>query len=265
MSTQITFLGTGGGRHATIYQTRGTGGLIINSGDRIHVDPGPSAAANMRAAGFDPADTDCIIVSHCHPDHYSEAEVMIEGMCKGCSERRGALIGSKSVLEGIDGIGPCVSRYHRNLAGKCVTVYPGDRLSVGKIAIDVTRSSHSDPTTVGFRFLTDDGIVSYVSDTSYSDEITDQYVGSRVLILPVTTPDDRRIPYHLCTEDTVRFVERVRPELTIFSHMGIYMIKLGPEAQAKNVAEATGYRVIAGHDLMTVDMSTDIRIVDPGL
>ena len=260
MSTRITFLGTGGGRHATIYQTRGTGGMVIDSGDRIHIDPGPSAAANMKAAGFDPADTDCVIVSHCHPDHYSEAEVMIEGMCKGCSERYGTVVGSESVLDGAGEMGPCISRYHRTLASKYVTVRPEDTVDLSRISIDVTASSHSDPTTVGFRFRTEDGIISYVSDTSYSDRIADQYVGSRVLILPVTTPDDRRISYHLCTDDTVRFIERIKPELTIFTHMGIYMVKVGPEAQAEKVAAVTGCRVIAGRDLMTIDVGKEIRI-----
>jgi phosphoribosyl 1,2-cyclic phosphodiesterase len=262
---RITFLGTGGGRHATIYQTRGTGGLVIDSGDRIHVDPGPSAAANMRTAKLDPADTDCILVSHCHPDHYSEAEIMIEGMCKGCSERRGTVAGSESVLDGVDTIGPCISRYHRTLAGRYVTLRPGDVFNPGRLRVDVTRSSHSDPTTIGFRFDTLDGIVSYVSDTSYSDEIADQYLGSRVLILPITTPDGRRIPYHMCTDDAVSFVGRIRPELTILSHMGQYMIKVGPEAQAKKVADATGCNVIAGRDLMTIDIESGIRIDDLGL
>jgi len=260
MSTKITFLGTGGGRHATIYQTRGTGGVVIDSEDRIHVDPGPSAAANMRAAKLDPADTDCILVSHCHPDHYSEAEVMIEGMCKGGVEKRGMVAGSESVLNGIELMGPCISRYHRGLADKCITVGPHGRVELEKITIEMTESSHSDPTTVGFRFVTEDGIISYVSDTSYSDEIADQYVGSRVLILPVTTPDDRRIPYHLCTDDAVRFIERIKPELTIFSHMGIYMIKVGPEEQARKASDATGCKVVAGRDLMIVTLGKDVRI-----
>jgi phosphoribosyl 1,2-cyclic phosphodiesterase len=257
---RLTFLGTGGGRHATIYQVRSTGGLILDSGDRIHIDPGPSAAAGIRAAKLDPTDTDCVIVSHCHPDHYSDAEVVIEGMCRGGVDRRGTLIGSESVLNGIPDMGPCISRYHQRLVGRCVTVRPGDRLDIGRIPVEVTRSSHSDPTTVGFRFLTDNGVISYVSDTSYSDTVAGQYVGSRVLVLPVTTPDGIRIDHHTCTDDAVRFVGMIRPELTVFTHMGIHMIERGPDAQAEKVAKATGCKVIAGYDLMNVDVGDEIRV-----
>jgi phosphoribosyl 1,2-cyclic phosphodiesterase len=78
--TSLTFLGTGGGRFATIYQVRATGGIYINDGGRLHLDPGPSALAGMRSLDLDPALTDCVMVSHCHPDHYGDAEMLIEGM-----------------------------------------------------------------------------------------------------------------------------------------------------------------------------------------
>ena len=41
---RITFLGTGGGRFATIYQARATGGFYIEDGRNLHVDPGPGAS-----------------------------------------------------------------------------------------------------------------------------------------------------------------------------------------------------------------------------
>ena len=214
----------------------------------------------MRTMRYDPADTDVVMISHCHPDHYSDAEVLIEGMCKGGVEKRGMLVGNTSAIQGYEDIGPCVSNYHRSMAGTHRTVVPGDVLSFGRTDVRITESSHSDPKTVGFRFMTEDGVISYVSDTSYSEEIADQYVGSRILILPITTPDDRRIAYHLCTEDAIKFVERIRPELTIFNHMGIYIIKLGPEKQAETVAAATGLNVIAGTDLMIVEVDDEIKI-----
>ena len=260
MSTRITLLGTGGGRHATIYQTRSTGGFVLDSFNRMNVDPGPGALVNMKAMGYDPADTDCVFISHCHPDHYSDAEVLIEGMCKGGVEKRGTVVGSETVLKGVGIMGPCVSPYHQALAGECRVVAPGDDIDVDGTGVRITKAAHSDPTTVGAIFRTADGIVSYVSDTSYSDELADQYAGSRVAIISVTTPDDKRIPYHMCTEDAIRFVGRIRPELTIIVHMGIHMIGVGPEGQARKVSDATGCRVIAGKDLMTVDIGNEITV-----
>ena len=124
------------------------------------------------------------------------------------------------------------------------------------------KAVHSDPTNVGFIFHTEHGLVSYVSDTEYSDEIADQYVGSRVLLLPVTTPSGNRIRYHLCTDDAITFVDRVRPELAIFIHLGVVIIKRGPSEEARMVEDATGIRTIAGHDLMTLDVGEELTIGD---
>ena len=83
MSFRITFLGTGGGRHTTMYQVRSTGGMLIEHDGRfLHVDPGPGALTQMHRIRYDLTRTESLIVSHCHPDHYSDAESVLEGMSR---------------------------------------------------------------------------------------------------------------------------------------------------------------------------------------
>ena len=263
MSFRITFLGTGGGRHTTMYQVRSTGGMLIEHDGRfLHVDPGPGALTQMHRIRYDLTRTDSVVVSHCHPDHYSDAESVIEGMTRGGWTKRGSLYGSKTVISGDNGLGPCISDYHRRIVSNVSQFAPGDVLDIDGLETDICRADHSDPTNVGFRFHTEHGIVSYVSDTAYSDEIADQYIGSRVLILPVTTPMGNRIKYHLCTDDAITFIDRVRPELAIFIHLGVVIIRKGPEVQAKMAEDATGIRTIAGRDLMVLDVGEGLGISD---
>lgn len=263
MGFRITFLGTGGGRHTTMYQVRSTGGMLIEHDGRfLHVDPGPGALTQMHRIRYDLTRTDSVIVSHCHPDHYSDAESVIEGMTRGGWTRRGSLYGSQTVLRGNGRLGPCISDYHQGIASSVSVFKPGDVLDVDGMRVDICRADHSDPTNVGFRFHTADGIVSYVSDTAYSDEIADQYIGSRVLLLPVTTPTGNRIKYHLCTDDALTFVERVRPELAIFIHLGVVIIRRGPDKEAASVERATGIRTIAAHDLMVLDVGKELELSD---
>ncbi len=263
MSFRITFLGTGGGRHTTMYQVRSTGGMLIEHDGRfLHVDPGPGALTQMHRIRYDLTRTDSVVVSHCHPDHYSDAESVIEGMTRGGWTKRGSLYGSKTVISGENGLGPCISDYHRRIVSNVSQFAPGDVLDIDGLETDICRADHSDPTNVGFRFHTEHGIVSYVSDTAYSDEIADQYIGSRVLILPVTTPMGNRIKYHLCTDDAITFIDRVRPELAIFIHLGVVIIRKGPEVQAGMAEEATGIRTIAGRDLMVLDVGEELGISD---
>ena len=263
MGFRITFLGTGGGRHTTMYQVRSTGGMLIEHDGRfLHVDPGPGALTQMHRIRYDLTRTDSVIVSHCHPDHYSDAESVIEGMTRGGWTRRGSLYGSQTVLRGNGRLGPCISDYHQGIVSSVSVFEPGDVLDVDGMRVDICRADHSDPTNVGFRFHTADGIVSYVSDTAYSDEIADQYIGSRVLLLPVTTPTGNRIKYHLCTDDALTFVERVRPELVIFIHLGVVIIRHGPDKEAESVERATGIRTIAAHDLMVLDVGRELKLSD---
>jgi len=245
-----------------MYQTRCTGGMLFehSEGKHLHIDPGPGALTQMKRIHYDPALTDSVIVSHAHPDHYSDAEVVLEGMTLGGWKKRGNLYGSRTVIAGEGTLGPCISRYHLGIVENATIFNPGDRLDIDGMPVEICRASHSDPTNVGFKFSTENGVVAYVSDTDYSEEIADQYVGTRVLILPVTTPNDLRIPYHLCTDDAILFMERVRPELTIFIHLGIVMIKIGPDKQAAKAERMTGLRTLAADDLTQLEIGKDLSV-----
>ncbi|MDR3074576.1 MAG: MBL fold metallo-hydrolase [Candidatus Methanoplasma sp.] len=262
MVFRITFLGTGGGRHTTMYQTRCTGGMLIEhgSGNHLHVDPGPGALTQMNRIHYDLSRTDSLVISHAHPDHYSDAESVIEGMTLGGWKKRGSLYGSPTVIDGDGTLGPCVSKYHIGKIGKVTVLRPGMTVAIDGLGTEICRSEHSDPTNIGFRFDTGNGVVSYVSDTGYSDDIARQYIGSRVLILPVTTPDDLRIPFHLCTDDAVSFIECVRPELAVFIHLGIVMIKKGPGLQAEETERRTGVRTVAAEDLDILEVGDSVSM-----
>ena len=81
---KLTFLGSGGGRFATITQKRMTGGFRIDDidGMNIHVDPGPGALVRTYQFGLSPLKLNGVFVSHSHTDHYTDAEVLIEAMTR---------------------------------------------------------------------------------------------------------------------------------------------------------------------------------------
>ena len=100
---EIFFLGTGGGRFATITQKRRTGGMrIISDRDKvnIHIDPGPGALIYSLEMGLDPRKIRALLVSHSHLDHVNDAELFIEAMSHGTTKRRGVLAAARSVLKG---------------------------------------------------------------------------------------------------------------------------------------------------------------------
>ncbi|MCK4615156.1 MAG: MBL fold metallo-hydrolase [Thermoplasmata archaeon] len=259
--TIITFLGTGGGRFATIYQKRATGGIYIRDSLNIHIDPGPGALVKMLEAGLNPRATNGILVSHAHPDHYTDAEILMEGMTCGCTQKRGLFAGSKSVIKGEGSIGPTISRYHQSIIERVEVVHPGDSFYFGDLEITAGKSLHSDPTTVGFNLITKNGQISYIPDTAFHEDIIPYYKGARVLILSNTRPLNHRIPYHLATEDSAHIIEAIEPELALLTHIGYKMAVNSPEKEGEWITEHTGIRTLTAEDFMNVVLSeSDLTI-----
>ncbi|AGB04163.1 metal-dependent hydrolase, beta-lactamase superfamily III [Aciduliprofundum sp. MAR08-339] len=259
--TRITFLGTGGGRFTTIYQIRATGGVYLDDGIKIHIDPGPGALVQMHRFKVNPTKTDIIAVSHAHTDHYTDAEVLIEAITNGGTKKKGLLVGSKSVIEGYDIYDPAISKYHMGLVEKVASLSPGNVVRYRGIKIRATKSYHNDPTTIGFKIETSHGIVSYLADTDYSDSLARTHRNARVLILPVTRPLGAKIPYHLSTKEAAKLVAAIKPEIAILTHFGLKMIEENPDFQADWIWKETGVRTIAADDGMVVEIGRDIEII----
>ncbi len=255
--TNITFLGTGGGRFATIYQTRSTGGIFLDGTRRMHIDPGPGTLLRMKQLGIKPTDLDAVFISHSHPDHYTDAEVLIEAMSRGGLEKRGIVLAAESVIKGDGKFGPAISGYHCSLPEVLKILLPGDEYDLG-VRVKATRSFHADFTTIGLQIFEREGMIAYVSDTELREEVIEQNMGARIIILPVTRPLGERIKGHLCTEDAAKIVEAIRPELAIFTHFGLKCIREGPNLQAEWTWKKTGIKTIAAVDSMTISMREEI-------
>ncbi|MDI6859218.1 MAG: MBL fold metallo-hydrolase [Methanocellales archaeon] len=256
---QIFFLGSGGGRFATITQKRCTGGFRLHAEANVHVDPGPGALVRSHVFGIDPTDLDAILITHAHPDHYTDCEVLIEAMTRGATKKRGTIIGNKTTIEGTDFGGPVISKFHRSIVSEQIVMQPGQEAKIKNLRIEATKAVHHDPDSLGFRFHTPSGIVSYTSDTEYFDELPDIHKDARVLIASAMRPREDRIPNHMCTEDCINLIDEVKPEIAILTHFGMKMIFAPPEKEARQVAERTKVKTIAARLGLVVDMGEEVK------
>ncbi|MEM2889764.1 MAG: MBL fold metallo-hydrolase [Candidatus Hadarchaeum sp.] len=259
----VVFLGSGGGRFQMVGQYFKTGGFRIHTGVKVHVDPGPGALLLTHQYGLNPLDLDGIVVTHCHPDHYTDTEVLIEAMTKHSTKKRGSLICSRSVIDGVEGYGPAVSKYHQRKPEKLVILNNGDKFRLNDLELEAVPAKHSDPTTFGTIFHTDDGAIGYTSDTQYFEGISRYYAGVRILIANVTRPLSMRIPWHLCSEDLVKILTEVKPELVVMIHMGMMFLKHEPQSEAEKIKSETGVKTIPGQVGLRVDMDDKIKITRP--
>lgn len=259
---EIIFLGTGGGRFATITQKRRTAGIrILSEGLNLHLDPGPGALVHSISEGLDPQKINAIFVSHCHPDHYTDAEVLIEAMTHGMTKKRGTLATAKSVLNGNNACEPSISKYHQQMPEQKIEAVPNTKFQVSSLNVSATKAMHTDPDAVGFRFETSDfGDFAYTSDTEYYEDIGRYYEDVRLLILCVMRPAGKPWKGHMTTDDAIKIIEATRPEQAVLTHLGVQMIFKGPALEAKLIEESTGVPTVAASDGMHIIFDQGIRI-----
>jgi phosphoribosyl 1,2-cyclic phosphodiesterase len=259
---EIIFLGTGGGRFTTITQKRRTAGIrIIGENLNLHLDPGPGALVYSISEGLDPQKLNAIFVSHCHPDHYTDAEVLIEAMTRGMTKKRGVLVASKSVLRGSEVCEPSISKYHQQMLEQIIEAVPNMRFQVADVAVLVAEARHTDPDAVGFKFETKEyGDFAYTSDTEYFEGIGKYYRGVRLLLLCVMRPAGKPWKGHMTTEDAIKIIQEAQPEQAVLTHLGMQMIFQGPSREAKLIEEKTGTPTVAAIDGMRIVFGEKIEV-----
>jgi phosphoribosyl 1,2-cyclic phosphodiesterase len=257
----LVFLGTGGGRFATITQKRRTGGIrLLSDTLNMHVDPGPGALIYSLSRNLDPQKVGAILVSHSHPDHCTDAEVLIEAMTRGMTKKRGVVAAARSVLVGNSVCGPAISKYHQEMPERVIEAHPGVTFSVGGVKVVACECRHTDPDAVGFRLeMRDVGDIGYTSDTAFFPGIAKPYKGVRLLVLCVMRPSGTPWKGHMTTDDALKIVEQVSPEVVVATHFGLKMIFRGPYREARLIEEKTGVRTIAAVDGMHLIVGEEIR------
>jgi phosphoribosyl 1,2-cyclic phosphodiesterase len=261
----INLLGTGGGRFAMTTQRRRTAGIHLNHGvTNIHLDPGPGALVFSNWAKLNLQKLDALIVSHCHPDHYSDAEVFIEAMTSGTTKSHGILAATDSVLYGFKGIGPSISEYHKNLPLKIISLKQDTEFNVNSLKVKAIEAQHSDPTSVGLRFKVPNiGDIGYTGDTGYFPKLPIRYEGCTLLILCVIWPRGNPLKKHLCTDDAIMILRQAKPKAAVITHFGIKMINADPEKEARYLEKETGIPIIAAIDGMKIKIDEHITFKGP--
>ncbi|MEW6528559.1 MAG: MBL fold metallo-hydrolase [Candidatus Micrarchaeota archaeon] len=251
---EIVFLGTGGGRMNLIKQNRWTGGFRINGSLNIHVDPGPGALVHSLEMKQIPTDLDAIIVTHSHIDHCSDANVLIEAMSGYTLKKRGIIIGSKNSIEGDYKGDRAFTLYHLSRVDEVYCAKWNEKRIFktlgGTFEIEITKAKHEETTCFGFKLSMDEKIVGYTSDSEYFDGLHEQYNYCDWLIVNTMKPTADEYKGHLTIERTIELLKTAKPKIAILTHVGIKMLREGPEKVAAYIEKESGIRTIAAHDGM---------------
>ncbi len=107
---------------------------------------------------------------------------------------------------------------------------------------------------IGFKFLTGNGIVTYTSDTSYKENLSENYKNSKILIINTICPQNKEIETHLNTLGAMTLIQEAKPETAVITHFGMQMLNAIPEREAAFIEKKTGIKTIAAKDGMILDL-----------
>lgn len=252
---KITFLGTGGGRVTVISQARASGGWILEMDDQFfHIDPGPGALVRAKEYGVSLRKVTGILVSHAHPDHCADAEIIVEAMTDFVNKKKGVIIGNINAIRGSEKHHATFSPYHLNAAGRYEVLKPGDKATVGKIKITATPTDHGEQEEEGIGFVFEgEKKVGYTSDGEYFKGQEDYFQGCDVLILNCLRPRKATWPTHMNSEQALELISKTRPKLAVLKHFGVKMLRAVPEKEAAWIEKESGIRTIAARDGMVIE------------
>ena len=246
-------------------QRRRTAGIrAIYGSTQVHIDPGPGALVHSIYAGLSPMKLDGVIVTHCHPDHYTDAEVLVEAMTQGTSRKHGVLAAARSVLHGGDEIDRSVSTYHQKLPQRVESLTPDSEFSIGELKFKTFMALHGDADAISLR-LTAPGLgdVCYTSDTELYPGFAAQCHGVRLLIMATMWPRSSPLKGHLCTDDALELIKEAKPSCAVTTHFGIKVLVAGPETEAAWLEKESGVPTIAATDGMTLTLGEKIVAKGP--
>ena len=246
-------------------QRRRTAGIRLEHGKtQVHIDPGPGALVHSIYAGLTPMRLDGVVVTHCHPDHYTDAEVLVEAMTGGTTRKHGVLAAARSVLRGGEDLDPSISRYHQGLASRVEELVPSSRFEIDKISFEALKAIHGDSDAICLKFETPGvGKLGYTSDTEVYPGLSEALRGCRLLILGTMWPRGSPLVGHLCTDDALRLVEEAMPQCAATTHFGIKMLNADPVKEAAWLEESSGIPVFSTVDGMTVTLDDFVTVKSP--
>lgn len=248
----IKFLGTAGARFVMISQLRYSGGIFFSiEGTDFIVDPGPGTL--VRAGQSKPKlnlnNIEGIFLSHRHLDHSCEINLMIEVMTEGGFKKRGIVFAPSDCLY----YDPVILLYCRDFPEKIEVIEEKKIYNLKNLKIEIPGKHKHGVETYGFKLSTGKTKISYITDTSFFEELIEYYKGSDFLIINVVLYEKKENISHLCLQEAEQIIKGIKPKKAILTHFGMTMLKNKIWEKKDEISERVGTEVIIANDGMNFE------------
>ncbi len=241
----ITFLGTAGDSITYGKQYRASGGIVISiDGIQILLDPGPGSIVKAHQFKMPIREITAILLSNKTVLRSNDINAVIQGMTYQGLDKKGVLITKKEFSN-------IITDESKNCLERFIFLDPGQKVGINNLEIHTQELINTG--ALGFKIIGKDIIVSYISDTDYSEELIKQFSTTNVLIINCKNPRTIKEKGALNTDDCIKIVEKIKPALTIITGFGIKMLEQNPLIESRTIQRTTGQQVIAAKDGLIIN------------
>lgn len=257
LQSQLIFLGTGTSSLVIGSQARASGGLVLQTdGFQFHIDPGPGALVRARQFNVNPRENTAVFVTHNHLSHCNDINAVISAMTHAGEDKKGVLVCNKTLYEGHEDLEPYLTKHHRDYLERTIVLNTGQKVGIEEIEVHAIKAIHSDPHTIGLKFITPKFTLVYSSDTKFDESILEDYKNADILVLNNVCPFSVKGNNNLNSEDTVEIINAVKPKIAVIQHFGVKMLAADPLYEAREIKKQTNIPIIAAKDGMAINPIT---------
>ena len=253
MDCKIIFLGTAG-NNSTYQQLKPAGGIILKFNDKqFHIDPGPGALISAKEANVNPKETNVLIATHNHLNHFNDVNAIINAMTSKGMDKIGTLIFPESLSE---------EKFQKDFLKESFSLEANKTKPFDDIILKTLPTKHNDIHGFGLKFTAPNLTVTYTSDTGYSKGVVENYKNSDILILNNVYPlNHKKSEHNLSSEDSIKIIKKIQPALAIITHFSTKMLEANPIYEAREIQKQTEVQTIAAKDgLMINPLSMSISL-----
>ncbi len=251
---RLIFLGTAGDHTVYAKQVRASGGFVLQTeGMQFFVDPGPGALLKAREFGINIRENTAVIVSHAHLGHCADVNAVVFTGSYGKIDPQSVLITNKTLVDDSEGNMPIMNEYFRGCVERVIVVTDGNKVGIGKIEIDATKTQHHEEHGVGYKFLCPNFTMGYIGDTEYFKEMDNIYKDMDILLINMPDGFEKKTKGRMNAEDCIKLLEGAKPNLAIITHYGQSMLKEDPLSVAREMQRRTKVQVMCAKDGMAIN------------
>lgn len=250
---KLTILGSG----TNVHPTRAGAGYLIQTDHTILLDFGPRTLSNLLKTGINRHRITHILISHYHPDHFSDFitfffDAVIYSKHEGGLRPDLTIIGPRGTKKLMRTIMACFPSFSRPPFG--VTFKEaGDRpFTIGNTRVTPRTMTHvPDLHAVGYRIDYRGKSVAYSGDTQYCANVVRLCSDADVGVLDCSWPANKPGPAHLDARLCGRVAREAGLDRLVLSHFYPIAERYDVKGQAQEIFTGT---VVAARDRMVVTL-----------